>query len=172
MKKGLIDNTINNMLNDLVGKCFHLNRILDRGMSLLGVRWNMIQSAEILHEELAHAFLGNDFADKISNYQATRSCETIYPATPTGDTEYNSPKELFDYVMSEVLVFQDMLYDTYEAANEAGDIATKSLCGSVIGNLVEMTNKIQAILDLFENFGTTPLGMALLDASIDKYFDS
>ena len=32
MSKGLIDERLNNELNKLVGKCFAINRMLDRGL--------------------------------------------------------------------------------------------------------------------------------------------
>ena len=38
MSKGLIDKKLNNQINELIGKCFAINRMLDRGMSLLNVR--------------------------------------------------------------------------------------------------------------------------------------
>ena len=48
---------------------------------------------------MAHAFTGDDFADGISSYQAMRSNETIYPATPIGDREYALPIDFFKDIL-------------------------------------------------------------------------
>ena len=95
---GLISDKTNNLLNQLIGKCFSINRMLDRGMSLLMVRWKMVKTSEILHPAIAHAYPGDKFADSISDYQGQRDNETIYPSTPVGNKEYNNPLEFFiDY---------------------------------------------------------------------------
>ena len=171
MSKGLIDERLNNELNKLIGKCFAINRMLDRGMSLLNVRWKMIQTEKILHPQMAHAFTGDDFADGISSYQAMRSNETIYPATPIGDREYALPIDFFKDVLKEMLDFQDMLYDAYEMSKEVGDYTTKKFINKIIENLVKYTDMAQLLIDLSENYGSNTLGIALMDANIDEYFD-
>ncbi len=165
----LISKEINDRLNELIGKCFAMNRMLDRGMSLLAVRWKMVNTEAILHEKLAHAFLGADFADKIGAYQAKRSCETIYPATPIGDKEYDKPIDFFNDVLKEMLSFQDTLYDTYEATKEDGDYTTKKFVNSIINTMVDYVDIAQLLIDLSENYGSDNLGIALMDANIDKY---
>lgn len=171
MSKGLIDARLNNKLNELVGECFAINRMLDRGMSLLNVRWKMVNTEKILHPKMAHAFTGDDFADGISGYQAKRSNETIYPATPTGDKEYNSPLDFFYDILGTLLKFQDTLYDAYEMSKEIGDYTTKKFVNKIIENLVDYVDMAQLLIDLMENFGNDKRGWALMDANIDEYFE-
>lgn len=64
-----------------------------------------------------------------------------------------------------------MLYDTYEAANDIGDYTTKEVISGVIKNLVKYTDIAQLLIDLAENFGSDTMGIALMDASIDKYIN-
>lgn len=171
MAKGLIDDKLNNKINELIGKCFAINRMLDRGMSLLSVRWKMVQTARILHPKVAHAFPSAEFADGLSDYQAQRSNETIYPATPIGNREYDKPIDFFNDMLKEFIDLQDMLYDTYEAANDAGDYSTKCVISGVIQNLVKYTDIAQMLIDLAENFGSDNVGIALMDANIDEYIE-
>ena len=105
----LISKNLNDCLDRLIGKSFAINRMLDRGMSLLKVRWKMINSSNTLHPMLAHAYLGDKFADSISDYQAERGMESIYPATPIGNREYSSPLDFFNDYMSENIEFEDMI---------------------------------------------------------------
>lgn len=167
----LIRTEVNEKLNELVGKCFAINRMLDRGMSLLTVRWKMIQTEKILHPQMAHAFTGDDFADGISGYQAKRSNETIYPATPIGNREYRTPLDFFNDVLKELLDFQDALYDAYEISKEYQDYTTKKFVNGIISNLVDYIDMAQTLIDLVENYGNDPRGWALMDANIDEYFD-
>ena len=171
MSKGLIDKKLNNQINELIGKCFAVNRMLDRGMSLLNVRWKMVKTEQILHPKVAHAFPSAEFADGLSDYQAQRSNETVYPATPIGNREYDKPIDFFNDMLKEFLSLQDMLYDTYEAANDIGDYTTKEAISGVIKNLVKYTDIAQLLIDLAENFGSDTMGIALMDASIDKYIN-
>lgn len=171
MSKGLIDKKLNNQINELIGQCFAVNRMLDRGMSLLNVRWKMVKTAQILHPKVAHAFPSAEFADGLSDYQAQRSNETVYPATPIGDREYDKPIDFFNDMLKELLSLQDMLYDTYEAANDISDYTTKAVISGIIKNLVKYTDIAQLLIDLAENFGSDTMGIALMDASIDKYIN-
>lgn len=171
MTQGLIKGNINQAINVLIGKCFAINRMLDRGMSLLDVRWKMIHTARYLHPQLAHAFTGDKFADGLSGYQASRSNETIYPATPEGNRDYNKPIDFFRDVLKEILEFQEMLYDVYDLAKDEGDLTTKKYMSSVIGNLVPYTDLVMTLIDLSENFGSENMGIALMDANIEDYVE-
>lgn len=169
MKK--ISDELNVSLNNLVGKCFAINRMLDRGMSLLKVRWKMPITSDILHPKVAHAFTGDLFADGISDYQASRDMETVYPATPMGDKDYDAPIDFFVDFLNECMDFQSMLYDAYEQADEDSDYTTKNFISKIIDNLSEFTDIAQLMIDLCESYGTDKLHMAMLDGVIDEYFD-
>lgn len=171
MTYGLIKEELNIKINSVIGKCFEINRMLDRGMSLLNVKWKMVQTEKILHPMMAHAFLGDEFADYLSDYQSKRSNETIYPATPAGDRVYEKPIDLFNDILNELLFLQDILYDTYEASNEMGDYTTKRVINQVIDNLIKYVDMTQTLIDLSENYGSDGKGIALMDANIKKYFN-
>lgn len=169
--KRLINPILNKKINEVVGKCFAINRMMDRGMSLLKVRWKMIQTANFLHPNVAHIFTGDKFADGLTEYQSKRNNESIYPATPAGDREYNQPIDFFKDMLKEMLELQDLLYDTYEVSKEVSDYTTKKIINKFIENLIEYVDIAQTLIDLANSYGSTPMGIALMDANIDEYFD-
>lgn len=168
---GLISDKLNKELDEVRGQAFALNRMLDRGMSLLEVRWKLIKSAEILHPRVAHVYLGDDFADSISAYQAQRDNESIYVATPSGDREYESPLDFFKDYHKENLKFEDMIKDTIDNAIEEGDTATKIFLDGLLGRLIPYISLSQTLVDLATQFGNDSFRLQVMDSIIEKYIN-
>lgn len=166
---GLISDKTNNLLNQLIGKCFSINRMLDRGMSLLMVRWKMVKTSEILHPAIAHVYPGDKFADSISDYQGQRDNETIYPSTPVGNKEYNNPLEFFIDYHKENLELEDMIKDAIDESVEEGDLTTKKFLDGLLERLIPYTAMSQTLIDLCKQYGMDSFHMQVLDANIDKY---
>lgn len=165
----LISEELNSLLNNLVGKCFKLNRLLDRGMSLLNVRWGMFKSSELLHPALAHAFLGDKFADSISDYQGSRNNETIYPETIIGNQNYENYLEFFKLILNEMLTFSDDIENAIDAAINDGDNVTKLFLNGLLFRLVPYVEQMQDLVDLANDYGTDNLGKRFFDENISKY---
>lgn len=165
----LISEKLNNQLNDIVGKCFAINRMLDRGMSLLKVRWKLSHASDILHTKAAHAYTGDKFADGVSNYQALRGNETIYPATPIGDKDYNSPLDFFIDYYNENIDLQNMVEDAIDEAVEEGDATTKAFLNGLLKVLASYTALSQDLIDLFSKCDNDAFKMQILDFEIDDY---
>ena len=119
----LIKDNVNDVLNSLVGDMFAMNRLLDRQMSILSVKFVMPNLSKILHQKYAHAMPLE--ADKISDYQGSRNCMTIYPETPIGDEDYNSPIELFTRMLEKQLEIEENICEAMNSAYEDGDMSTK-----------------------------------------------
>ncbi len=168
---GLISEKLNNQLNELIGKCFAINRMLDRGMSLLMVRWKMIESSKILHELVAHAYPGDKFADSISDYQGLRDMETIYPRTPVGDRDYNSPLDFFKDYMNENIELEDMIKDSIELAMKDGDYSTKKFLDGLYSRLLPYTALSKDLVDLVSNCENDKFKLMMLDSDIDDYIN-
>lgn len=166
---GLISEKLNNQLNELVGKAFAINRMLDRGMSLLTVRWKMIEASRVLHPKVAHAYPSDKFADSISDYQASRSMESIYPATPIGNREYEAPIDFFKDYLAENIEFEDMIKDAIDMANEDGDYTTKKFLDGLLFRLVPYTALSQDLVDLVEMCDNDKFKLMMLDENIDDY---
>lgn len=166
---GLISDNLNGQLNDLVGKCFSINRMLDRGMSLLMVRWKMINSSKTLHPKVAHAFPSSLFADSISDYQASRNMETIYPATPIGNADYTSPLEFFTDFYNQCIELQSMIYDATESAIDDGNHSTKVFLDGLTQRLIPFTDLAQNLVDLTGQYGDDSFHLQVFDSVIDNY---
>lgn len=165
----LISKELNSKLDELVGKAFAINRMLDRGMSLLKVRWKMIKSSDLLHQKVAHAYPGDKFADSISDYQASRSMETIYPETPIGNREYNSPIDFFIDYFQENIEFEDMIKDVIDMAEKEDDQTTKKFLNGLLVRLSEYTSLSQDLIDIVSMCDNDKFKLLMLDSEIDDY---
>lgn len=166
---GLIVGGLNDSLNALVGKCFHMNRLLDRDVSLLNVKFHLTNTAKVLHYKAAHVYLGEKFADYIADYQALRSNETIYPATIAGDEVFDNPLSIMLQFHSENLLFENMILDAIDEADESGDITTKHFLEKLLDNLSEMTALSETLVDVFKDCDNDKFKLLMLDSVIEKY---
>lgn len=168
---GLIQDDLNNMLNDLITKCFAINRMLDRGMSILGVKFKMVKTAEILHPKIAHAYPSDKFADSISNYQASRNNLTVYGVTPAGDKDYIAPLDFIQDYYNENIELQDMISDTIDKAVDVGDYTTKKFLDGLLVRLADYTALSITLVDLFTDYGSDPYHLQRLDSVIEDYIN-
>ena len=166
---GLISEKLNNMLCEIIGECFAINRMLDRGMSLLDTKFAMKNTAALLHPGLAHAFLGSKFADGIGDYIGSRNNLVYYPATPIGDKDYIAPLEFVKDFYTHMINLQTMTYDAIDEAVEEGDYSTKVFLDGFLKNIVEYTDIAQTLIDVFNSYGFSSVNLQLLDANIDKH---
>lgn len=165
---GLISEKLNNELNNLIGEAFAINRMMDRGISLLNVRWKLIQTATAIHKPVAHQYSGF-FADGISDYQGQRDNESIYPATPIGNKEYNSPLDFFKDYHSENLKFENMIKDVIDEAIEEGDSTTKVFLDGVLKDLTPYIALSQTLVDLATQYGNDPFHLQVMDSVLKEY---
>ena len=166
---GLISEKLNNMLCEIIGECFAINRMLDRGMSLLDTKFAMKNTAALLHPGLAHVFLGSKFADGIGDYIGSRNNLVYYPATPIGDKDYIAPLEFVKDFYTHMINLQTMTYDAIDEAGEEGDYSTKVFLDGFLKNIVEYTDIAQTLIDVFNSYGFSSVNLQLLDANIDKH---
>ena len=166
---GLISEKLNNMLCEIIGECFAINRMRDRGMSLVDTKFAMKNTAALLHPGLAHVFLGSKFADGIGDYIGSRNNLVYYPATPIGDKDYIAPLEFVKDFYTHMINLQTMTYDAIDEAVEEGDYSTKVFLDSFLKNIVEYTDLAQTLIDVFNSYGFSSVNLQLLDANIDKH---
>ena len=166
---GLISEKLNNMLCEIIGECFAINRMLDRGMSLLDTKFAMKNTAALLHPGLAHVFLGSKFADGIGDYIGSRNNLVYYPATPIGDKDYIAPLEFVKDFYTHMINLQTMTYDAIDEAVEEGDYSTKVFLDGFLKNIVEYTDIAQTLIDVFNSYGFSSVNLQLLDANIDEH---
>lgn len=167
----LISDKISKLLDDLIGEFFNTNRMLDRGMSVLAVKFKVPHTSNYVHQNLAHIYIGDKFADKIGDYKLLRDCDIIYPATPIGNRDYSSPVELFKELYERNLFLEDTIKDLIDEAKEEGDLSTKKMLNHVLEDLIEYTAISKNLVDIFEPCGTDSFKLTLIDAEIEDLLE-
>jgi len=141
----LISEQTNTKLDELVTLFFAGNRLADRGMSELDVKFCMNKTSAILHSKVAHLF--PMLADTVSEYQSSRNNKTIYGITPRDETEYASPMEFFKKLLEFVIEIETFIFECYETAKEDDDFVTKSFLESFILEVSPLTKQCLLLVD-------------------------
>lgn len=165
MKSGLITDDLNNSLNSLIGECFLGNRLLDRDVSLLSVKFVMNNCVKYLHESFSHRY--PLLADMISSYQDSRNNLSVYPATPEGSKDYASPLELFNDFYNYQIAFEESVKEVLGQAVESGDETTAEFLKQFLLVLSKYTNQVILLCDKAESYGNNYMDF---DRDIKKFF--
>lgn len=147
----LISDNLNDKLNLLVTKCFEGNRIMDRGLSVLNVKFVMNKTESILHPKMAHLF--PLLADKVSGYQESRNCLTIYGATPLDASDYSAPYDFFSRVLDYMLDLESAIGEVIELSKEEEDYITYSFLLTFASDITKVTKQALLLVDKSEMYG-------------------
>lgn len=141
-------------LYELIKQCFVENRLLDRCVSVLGVKFACNQSAELIHKGIAHYFPA--LSDKIGESTLERyNIPVVYGETPSGAEDYFSVAEIIHIVNQRVIDFQSMMMGVCRIALDNNDI-------HVYANLIELLRGVNLIVEQ----------TILLSDKIDLYGDN
>ncbi len=143
--KPLISDEVNDGLNKIVQKLFEGNRIMDRAMSVLNIKFVMNKTVEQLHPKLAHLY--PKLADVISDYQGARNMLTIYGLTPEDKTDYISPLDFFERLLDYMHDLESIVIEVSDVARENGDITTKIFLENFLITLIPVTNQSLLLVD-------------------------
>lgn len=163
--KGLISDILNESLNELIGQCFIGNRILDRMMSILNIKFVMNNTVKYLHPGLAHKF--PLLADKISDYQGSRNNFTTYPETPRDNSDYENVLVLFTKFYEFIIEFENSVKETIELADSNNDMVTLEFLRKFLLNFNRYTEQAILLVDKAETYKDNYMDF---DRDIDKFF--
>ncbi|MFA5433771.1 MAG: hypothetical protein WC319_13025 [Candidatus Paceibacterota bacterium] len=144
----LIEEQLNKKMDEIVSFCFNGNRIADRGMSVLGVKFVMNKTESLLHERLAHLY--PQLADRVSSYQAARNCMTVYGVTMEDSTDYESPLEFFARMVDYMIDLEFLVGEAIELAE--GDCVSKAFLYTFLTDLIPVTNQCLLLVDKAEKY--------------------
>lgn len=150
MIRGLISDELNSSLSELVGECFAGNRLLDRMMSIINVKFSMNRTEHVLHSGLAHKF--PLLADKISTYQASRNNLTVYPETPLDASDYTSPLEAFSKFLTYMRRLEGYVIEVINESKEIKDVMTEQFLNRFLLNLNRYTEQAILLVDKAEKY--------------------
>jgi hypothetical protein len=162
--RSLINNDVNNSLNNIIGECFALNRLCDRGMSELAVKFAMNNTVNLAHPRIAHIF--PKIADVISDYQGDRDAISGYPETPLDETDYATPTSFFERLLDGVTDLESLCYDVLSKAQDDSDITTVVFLQSFINLLIPITGQCLLLVDKCELYANN---WAMFDADAELF---
>lgn len=151
MATQLLSEKMNDGLNKLVQRLFWGNRLLDRMMSVLSIKFVMNKTSGTLHPILAHSF--PLMADVISDYQDYRNCMTVYLDTPTNGTDYKDPLELFTTFLDYMTELEKLIHDTIDMAEKEKDRTTKVFLEQFLNLIIPYTGQALLLHDKAEAYG-------------------
>jgi hypothetical protein len=162
---GLINENLNSELDTLVGQAFLGNRILDRAMSILNVKFVMNNSVKYLHTGFAHLY--PLLADQISDYQGSRNNLTGYPDTPADFSDYDTPLSFFEKLLDYQVNYEESVKEVVKTAMDLGDFTTEAFLKSYLLTLNKYTEQIILLRDKAKEYGNNHMAF---DKDIKKFF--
>lgn len=151
MGRTLIRDNVNSKLDELVTKLFLGNRICDRAMSVLDLKFAMNKTVEVLHPKLAHLFPA--LADVVSEYQGSRNALTVYGITPLDSSDYARPLDFFDRMIEFMVDVESLCHEICGISMEEDDSVTRVFIDSFILKLMPVTKQCLVLADKSEAYG-------------------
>ena len=143
--RSLISDTLNKKLDEILTMCFLGNRVSDRALSVINVKFVMSKTGRILHESLAHLF--PKLGDVVSTYQAQRNCLSGYGLTPADLTDYESPQDFFERMVEFMTDLESLCYEAYFMAQEEKDVTTLVFVEDFIEEITSVTEQCVLLAD-------------------------
>ena len=112
--EGLLSKKTKLVLEKIIQHCFYINRMADRMVSVLSVKFVMPNTSNIIHKNYAH--WAPVYADLISDYMDSRDCTTIYGETPRGDQEYENPLDCINKALEMNIELEKLLKKSIETS--------------------------------------------------------
>ena len=159
----LIPEVLNNKLDNIVTKCFEGNRIADRGMSILNVKFVMNKTEAVLHRKLAHLF--PLLADEVSEFQASRNNLTFYGQTPSDGSDYEKPFDFFQKMLDYMMDLETLVSETMQYAREE-DAVTYAFLEDFLEEITLVTEQCLLLVDKAKAYGEN---IMLFDSNIEDW---
>lgn len=148
--RALIPDGLNSALDKIVAKCFEGNRIADRGMSILSVKFVMNKTEKILHERLAHLFPA--LADVVSEFQNSRNNLTVYGVTPRDSSDYDSPLAFFETMLGFMMELEGLIIEVIGESFSEDTPTFAFLSGFLVDKIVPVTAQCLLLVDKAEKY--------------------
>lgn len=165
--EGLINEKIKLSLEEIITHCFYINRIADRIVSILSVKFVMPNLAELYHHKYAH--WAPAYADLFSEYMDSRDCTTIYGETPKGDQEYDNPLDCINKSLEMNIYLEKLLKKAIQVANDNQDYTTRVFLEKSLLEVIPVTASLLLLIDKMELYGDTPKDWMKLDHDVKDF---
>lgn len=169
MGEGLLSKEMKSSLEEIVSHCFYCNRILDRIVSILDVKFVMKNTANLIHIDFAHRY--PLIADKVTEYMSSRDCTSIYGATPIGNQDYSNYIDCINTILEVQLKLEDKVKESIELSNNIKDYTTKVFLDNFLYEISGITSDILLIVDKSEMYGNSQMSAMKFDDDIKGFFE-
>ena len=165
--EGLISEKIKLSLEEIISHCFYINRMADRIVSILSVKFVMPKTAGIYHKGYAH--WAPAYADIISDYMDSRDCTTIYGETIRGDQNYENPLDCFNKSLEMNLELEKKIKKAIEIAKADNDYTTLVFLQCALEKVIPITKDLLLLVDKLELYGDTAKDWMRFDKDIEEF---
>lgn len=153
----IVSNNTQSALMELIKQCFVLNRVTDRCVSVLGVKFACNQSANLIHHGIAHWPLA--LADKIAERCLERyNISVIYGETPSGAENYDRASDIIAEVERRVIDFQMMFMGVCKIALDNNDIHVYADLLDMLEDVNEIVEQVILLSDKMDVYGDERIG--------------
>ena len=152
-------------VNELVTQCFTENRMLDGIVDSLTVKFGYSKTAELVHENMAHAL--PLIADTLG--EKCLQCYGIsvkYGPTPAAIDDYTSVQQICETISNRMIDFQSMLIGACKVAQDNGDLHVYVELLDVLEDFNPFVEQGLILVDLIKKYGNNPS----FDKNIEKYW--
>lgn len=161
----LVTENTQKVLTELVGKCFAENRYTDRLVSILGVRFAYNNTADLIHQHIAHMYPA--LADTIGEKTLERyNIPVFYPSTPAGGQDYSSVNEIIKDLEKRTIDFQIALMGACKIAQDNGDIHVYADLLDMLEDYNEVVEQVILLSDKIDAYN----GSIAYDAHVGEHF--
>ncbi len=140
---------------------------MDRGMSILDVKFVMNNTVKFLHPKLAHLFPLK--ADDVSEYQSSRNCLTTYGQTPLDDSDYATPLEFFLKMLQYQQELESVIVEGIDLCKDEDDKVTKVFLEGFLLGLTSVTKQILLLIDKSEAYGNDSKSLMQFDHNVEDF---
>lgn len=152
-------------INLVSQQCFWLNRVVDRAVSVLGVKFGMPITSKILHQGLAHKY--PLLADNVNEILDMYNELVDYLDTPADTRDYEDIVELFQIILDENIKLYDMTRSAIFVSRETRDVNVEA---HLLDFLEDVNEYIAQTITLRDKAVSLKDNVEMYELLIDKIF--
>lgn len=152
-------------INLVSQQCFWLNRVVDRAVSVLGVKFGMPITSKILHQGLAHKY--PLLADSVNEILDMYNELVDYLDTPADTRDYEDIVELFQTILDENIKLYDMTRSAIFVSRETRDVNVET---HLLDFLEDVNEYIAQTITLRDKAVSLKDNVEMYELLIDKIF--
>lgn len=154
-----------NAIYEIVGESFKANRVLDRCVSVLGVKFACNKASKGIHKDLAHLYplLADKWGELLEKY----NIPIEYPMTPQGVQNYDSVEQIIKTIGEVALDYQSMAMGVAKIAMENNDI---HVYAEILDIIKEINKTVEATILLEDKIALYGNDIASFDNHFNDFW--